>query len=126
MIKWGDWGDGKGTKVPRLRKVTLGDLMIAHEVFFLLETLRTSRYYGLHKYRHMQQHILMYAMLTPLMQVIDELIMLVKYAKHRVDKRTSFQKAQHRLGSFYNRPAYQHTVTALLVVVGDQGRAVLG
>jgi hypothetical protein len=74
----------------------------------------------------MKQHMLMYAMRTRLVQVIDELIMLVKIAKHRADKRTSFQKAQHRLGSIYNRPAYQHTVTALLVVVGDQGRAGLG
>ncbi len=43
--------------------------------------------------------------------------MLVKKAKHRADKRTSFEKAQHRLLRVYNRPAYQHTVTALLVLV---------
>jgi hypothetical protein len=52
------------------------------------------------------------------MQVIDDLTMLVKVAKHRADKRTSFEKAQHRLALVYNRPAYQNTVTALLVVVG--------
>jgi hypothetical protein len=52
------------------------------------------------------------------MQVIDDLTVSVKTAKRRADKRTSFEKAQQRLARIYNRPAYQHTVTALLVVVG--------
>ena len=51
------------------------------------------------------------------MQVIDELTMLVKIAKHRADKRTPFEKAQQRLARVYNLPTYQHTVTGLLVLV---------
>jgi hypothetical protein len=51
------------------------------------------------------------------LQVIDELTLLVAMAKRRSDKRTPFEKAQHRLGRVYNLPAYQHTVTGLLVVV---------
>ncbi len=56
---------------------------------------------------------------TTAMQTIDDLTLLVKIAKHRADKRTPFQKAQQRLGRVYNRPVYQNTVTALLIVVGS-------
>jgi hypothetical protein len=52
-----------------------------------------------------------------LAQVIDELNALIITAKRRADKRTKFQRAQDRLGRIFYRPAYQHTVTALLVVV---------
>jgi hypothetical protein len=50
-------------------------------------------------------------------QVIDDLTMLVRIAKHRADKRTPFEKAQHRLARIYNLPSYQNTVTGLLVLV---------
>ena len=51
------------------------------------------------------------------LQVIDELTVLVAMTKRRSDKWTPFEKAQHRLGRVYNLPAYQHTVTGLLIVV---------
>ena len=50
-------------------------------------------------------------------QVIAELEILVKRAIKNSDKRTPFERAQHRVGRVYNKAWYQSTVTGLLVVV---------
>jgi hypothetical protein len=53
-------------------------------------------------------------------QVIADLEVLVKRAIKNSDKRTPFERAQHKVARLYNKAWYQNAVTSLLVVVRIQ------
>ncbi len=52
-------------------------------------------------------------------QIIAELTELVRMAKIRADKRSKFERAQHKMSKIYNTSLYQNVITTLLNVVGS-------